>query len=572
MDYPIWALPAKNLLIAFVAVVHVFISHFAVGGGLFLVLAEKKARREQDEALLGYVKRHSRFFILLTLVSGAITGVGIWFTIGLVHPAATSALINTFVWAWAIEWTFFVTEIAAAMVYFYGWDRLPAKTHLAVGWIYFWSAWLSLVAINGILSFMLTPGEWLTTRGFWEGLINPTYFSSLVMRTLAAVVLAGLYALLTAAALRDAALKAKVVRYAAWWILPSALALPLTLAWYLVAAEGAGVAVGEVLGATSPGLGPMLATVWSGSSSGYTVAIVAVRLAVIAAVAVLIGTLFITRFRSRTYGYPSAAVVMVFGFLVVGGAEWAREDLRKPYVIGNYMFVNGVRLPAASGVPVPPAGAGEDRFTIEAVSKAGLLSSTPFVRLASSHADQPRDEARVDAEGREVFRLLCSQCHTVDGYLAIRPLVQGKGQAALETMIGKLAEPHGGQVWSDPALVLRTWRGRRMPPFAGNDQEKAALALYLAKLGGSPVTLEKPSATSAGQSYFDANCAACHGPGADFPIGARGRTAEQLYEMLGRLQAVNEMMPPFEGTEAERRAVADYLATLQGAANRGGAR
>jgi hypothetical protein len=42
--------------------------------------------------------------------------------------------------------------------------------------------------------------------------------------------------------------------------------------------------------------------------------------------------------------------------------------------------------------------------------------------------------------------------------------------------------------------------------------------------------------------------------------------------MLGRLQAVNEMMPPFEGTEAERRAVADYLATLQGAANRGGAR
>ena len=44
MNYPIWELPAPGLLIAAVAIVHVFISHFAVGGGLFLVLAERKAR------------------------------------------------------------------------------------------------------------------------------------------------------------------------------------------------------------------------------------------------------------------------------------------------------------------------------------------------------------------------------------------------------------------------------------------------------------------------------------------------------------------------------------------------
>ena len=97
MNYPVWDIPASGLLIAAIAILHVFISHFAVGGGLFLVLAERKARRERYEALLGYVKQHSRFFILLTLVLGAITGVGIWFTIGLVHPQATSALINTFV-------------------------------------------------------------------------------------------------------------------------------------------------------------------------------------------------------------------------------------------------------------------------------------------------------------------------------------------------------------------------------------------------------------------------------------------------------------------------------------------
>jgi len=97
MNYPIWDQPASGLIIAFISVFHVFIAHFAVGGGLFLVLSERKARRDGDQALLDYTRRHTRFFMLVTLVLGAITGVGIWFAIGLVHPSGTSALINTFV-------------------------------------------------------------------------------------------------------------------------------------------------------------------------------------------------------------------------------------------------------------------------------------------------------------------------------------------------------------------------------------------------------------------------------------------------------------------------------------------
>jgi len=102
MNYPLWRVPAPGLLIAVVGVVHVFVSHFAVGGGLLLVLAELKARAAADAALLGFVRALSRGFVLLTLVLGALTGVGIWFTIGLVQPQATSALVQTFLWAWAI--------------------------------------------------------------------------------------------------------------------------------------------------------------------------------------------------------------------------------------------------------------------------------------------------------------------------------------------------------------------------------------------------------------------------------------------------------------------------------------
>ena len=40
MNYPVWQLEfaGGGLLIAMMAVIHVFISHFAVGGGLFLVV------------------------------------------------------------------------------------------------------------------------------------------------------------------------------------------------------------------------------------------------------------------------------------------------------------------------------------------------------------------------------------------------------------------------------------------------------------------------------------------------------------------------------------------------------
>ena len=167
MNYPHWQLAIPGgMLIALVAVVHVFVSQFAVGGGFFLVVTETMARRQKDAAVLDYCRRHSKFFMLLTLVFGAITGVGIWFTIGLVSPEATSTLIHTFVWGWAIEWVFFFVEIAAAIIYYKTWDTMPARDHLIVGWIYFVAAWMSLFVINGILSFMLTPGRWLQTQSF----------------------------------------------------------------------------------------------------------------------------------------------------------------------------------------------------------------------------------------------------------------------------------------------------------------------------------------------------------------------------------------------------------------------
>lgn len=568
MNYPLWALPASGLLIAFVAIVHVFISHFAVGGGLFLVLAERKARREQDSVLLDFVRAHTRFFALLTLVMGALTGVGIWFTIGLVHPGATSSLINTFVWGWAIEWTFFVVEIAAAMVYFYGWDRLDARTHMTVGWIYFWSAWLSLVVINGILTFMLTPGAWLTTRRFWDGILNPTYLPGVVARTAAAMALAGVYALWTASRSADGALKEKIADYAiVKWITPMAVVLPVSLVWLLAAAAGAGVPVGETFGASGGSWGAALRTILRGSTTGQPIAQIAAQVLMAACIAALV-LCGIVLARRRQYGRPITAALMLCSLAALGAAEWVREDLRKPYVIGNYMFVNGVRLPSEGAGARPPDGVEPDRYGVEALNRTGVLAAALWTRLPAGVLGQSGD-ARALAEGAEIFRLQCSACHTIDGYMAIRPLVRKASPTTLDATIRRLAATEGAVAWSTPGVALRTWRNRRMPPFVGTREERRELAVYLARLGGAEgATIEAFDAEHAGGArFFEDNCSMCHGQDGDFPFDAKERSPDTLYEMIGRLPAINDAMPPLEATDVERRALAEYLATLTGKNN-----
>lgn len=425
MNYPIWELPfiGGGLLIAAVAVVHVFVSHFAVGGGLFLVLTETKGYREGDQRIVDYVRFHTRFLILITLVFGALTGVGIWFTIGLVQPAGTSTLIHTFVWAWAIEWVFFAVEIAAAFIYFYGWDRLDRRTHLTVGWIYFGAAWMSLFVITGILSFMLTPGDWIETGEIRDGFFNPTFLPSVFLRTCVAIALAGLYALVTASLLKEEDLRANMIRYSARWLVPAFLLMPIGGIWYFL--EVPELARDLIMGAT-----PLVLffTFLSIALSGL-----------IFAFAFLGGHVQPARF-----SLISALVILGMGLAVTGTSEWVREAVRKPYIIYDYMYSNSILV--------------EDSARIK---REGVLASSKWAAVETVTAGN-RQEA-----GEEVFKLLCSACHTKDGYNAVRPLVQDWPEDFIHEQLGQLD-------------VLKPI----MPPFLGNEEERAALAAWLASLDG----------------------------------------------------------------------------------------
>jgi len=376
LNYPVWQLGFPGgILIAVVAILHVFVSHFAVGGGAFLVVTEQRAHQRGDRELLAYVRRHSNFFALLTLVFGAISGVGIWFTIGLVSPEGTSTLIHSFVWGWAIEWVFFFVEIAAAIIYAKSWDTLDPRSHRIIGWIYFVAAYMSLVIINGIITFMLTPGKWIQTHGFWDGFWNATYWPSLVARTAMCLLLAGVWGLVTVG---KSAARERIVRWSGEWILAGAVILPLALWWYLAKVPAASKTM---------------------MASSMTGVVHAIRGGIGFGVAVALLALIFAIAKPRWMRTPVIAVMIVCALGFMGAAEYMREFVRKPWVVTNYIYSNDLRADS-----------------IDAISKDGVRKNANFLLSDSNQSQQ---------YGRDLFVLECSSCHGANGYRSMKSRVVG---------------------------------------------------------------------------------------------------------------------------------------------------
>jgi mono/diheme cytochrome c family protein/cytochrome bd-type quinol oxidase subunit 1 len=382
MNYPFWDAPlGYGILMAGIAVVHVFISHFAIGGGLYLVVTERAARAHNDEATLAFLQTLSKFFARLTLVAGALTGVGIWFIIGLLAPVATEALIHNYVWGWATEWTFFLVEIAAALLYYYGWSRMSARAHLTIGWIYFGAAWLSLFIINGILTFMLTPGQWLASGSFWDGFFNPTFWPSLVLRTGVCLILASLYALLVVARSEAGAFKTRTVRSLTTWGLAGLVVMTAAGFWYWSAIPAA------------------IRTV---AQQSMPMPMRALRASIVIAAA-LAALLVLCRAVAQRLPVALAGLVLAVGFLWFGSFEMFREALRKPYIITGYLYGNGMEVAQAQHYRTD-----------------GYLAHIAY---------------RTGDDAADLFRHACRSCHTIDGYKPLRPAFDGTDPAFIAAII-----------------------------------------------------------------------------------------------------------------------------------------
>lgn len=430
--YPVWEVPrlTAGMVLGLIATFHMLPVYLSTSAMWFIVWIEKRALDETRPDLMEFVRRYARLVLVFSYVFGALSGVGIWFSATVAAPRAIGGLIHNYVWGWATEWVFFLIEIAAIYVYNYTLDKVDPRTHLKIGGVFALASWLTMVIIVGILTFMLSPGRWPVTGAFFDGFFNETYWPQLVLRTTGMFAVGGAYALAVASRSASERARLDVTRAACVLGLAGAALGALAFWWYAKSLPDALSANLENF--LTPGL--RAGMLWP---------------------SVLLAALFaLGAAKPGTLRGWAGWAALVLSFTGIWSFERAREMIRKPFVIPNYMYSNQL-----IGFDLPSKGV---KSELDRLNEKGVLASAPFVpddlRLVTP-------ENRLQA-GRLVALIECSACHTL----------QEKGLRPLPERIRRL-DAKGPD---DVVPVIESLGGfPYMPPFAGNDAEKRALAEYL---------------------------------------------------------------------------------------------
>jgi cytochrome d ubiquinol oxidase subunit I len=131
---------------------------FAVAGiamPLMMIIAEWRWLRTRDETYLTLAKRWAKGTAILFAV-GAVSGTVLSFELGLLWPEFmrwAGAIIGM---PFSLEGFAFFTEAIFLGIYLYGWERVPARAHLAAG---------AVVALSGAASavFVVIANAWMNT-------------------------------------------------------------------------------------------------------------------------------------------------------------------------------------------------------------------------------------------------------------------------------------------------------------------------------------------------------------------------------------------------------------------------
>ena len=100
-----------------------------------------------------------------------------------------------------------------------------------------------------------------------------------------------------------------------------------------------------------------------------------------------------------------------------------------------------------------------------------------------------------------------------------------------------------------------------MVPFEGSEEEAELLARFLFALNNE-VANEPPEEID-GVMLFENNCSVCHA-NEDVAEFVSGWDRSTIREALDELETLSEEMPPYEGSNAEKEALANYLNSLKG--------
>jgi cytochrome bd ubiquinol oxidase subunit I len=176
--------------------VHIPLVCFGIAFPAMVLYLEGLWLRTGDPLYKALAKRWSKAMLILFAI-GVVTGTILSFEMGLLWPEFMATFGEVFGLAFGIEGFSFFIEAIFIAVYVYGWDRLPARVHLAAGIpivLAGISGSLMVISVNGWMNqptgFRIEGGEVVDVRPL-EALFNDNLWHELVHMYLAGFIVAG---------------------------------------------------------------------------------------------------------------------------------------------------------------------------------------------------------------------------------------------------------------------------------------------------------------------------------------------------------------------------------------------
>jgi len=459
--YPMWYVPVVGsaTILGIIAALHVLASHTSVGASILLAYLATKAYRENQPQIYDYIKKYLLTLLVFSYVSGSISGPGIWFSATVSNPRGISALIHNFVWVWAAEWIWFVAEVTLVYILFYTLGKIDQRSWLRLAWTFAIGSWATMYIIVGILSFMLSPGheKWFTTGNILDAFYNKNYFPHLFSRTAYMFAIAGIIGLgIVSLMKKDLPEKVykDIVKTLSYWGIGGIVFGLMFFAWYVSTLPERSHVIIE-------GVVPLY-----------------MKVSIMLTILIVLTYFVLTAIRPQVARFwISLPIFILIYFTGVFPEEKIRETIRKPYIAGEFVWVNQI-----ISRDVPAKGIQSE---VPVIDQKGLLTVNAFV---------PEGLKKIDSQneimaGKAIAILQCSGCHNVTGSTGLRPFGQ---------KFAGMTDPN--VVYGFLASYLRDNPPPYMPKFVGTDEELRALSAYIAHLisnGGSvSAKIEVPSTSA----------------------------------------------------------------------------
>jgi mono/diheme cytochrome c family protein len=440
MDFPQFQFPGvgHGMTIGSNAVTHVIFSHGVAMGVFFLILLTE---------IIGYLRRdetwdrYAHFAIvpvtLIITTFGALTGVGIWITIGTLAPRAASSMLRVFFWPWWLESIDFLLEEIILVCYYLLWAKMSAShrgkiAHIGLGVAYLGAAWLSTLLITGIIGFQLTPDGWLWNQSRWIAWDNPSLWPQTWLRFCGGLALGGVLMTGLLFFWRKEPDKDKLARfrtaslriYGADTLVFAAVVFGCWM-WYFHSIDPT-FRINYLFAVLTSHISQYPVFFW-------VFLCVAVGLVVILAIVNLVGW----RAGAKVLVIPG----IIGAIALTAGFERIREFIRGPYVMASWLY--------ASEWTAKESALQKDE---------GMLPRAWWFNAAYTGKD-PRQAAQT------LYSHNCNTCHTMGGLNDIARRVRGRSPDGIAAIVNHTSR-------------MVPW----MPPFAGNTRERRIMSAYFYEL------------------------------------------------------------------------------------------